>query len=522
MNKFFTLLLVAILLWSCKKEHQAEVIEPEKPPVEIPDSAALVQVKFEAAKNPGKISGDVFATITGNEITALLPNLQQNKKLVATFTIKTASTKVNVKDTLVQSGTTVIDFSQPVVYTLTTPKGKTRNYNFTVRNFAGLPIFTITTEGGAPVDSKDTYVNATMSVNTNLNFVQEKTVIPLQIKGRGNSTWGHPKKPYRLKFTEKASMLGLTAAKNWVLLANYSDKTLIRTSIAFDLGAKLGSNYTPDTRYVDVVLNGTYLGSYLMTEQVEVNPGRVEITELKKGNTSAEEITGGYLLEQDGRLDADYWFRTNKKDVPLTFKSPDAPAQAQIDYIQQYMNDFETALYSDDFANPTTGYAKYINTDSFINWFIVQEIFSNVDARDFSSIFYYKDRGGKLGMGPLWDFDLSAGNNDYSDSRHPTGWWIKEGPYFSRLFQDPAFRAKFKARWNAVRNGAIQDIFTDIDATSAKINLSQRQNFITWPILNKYVWPNQFVMGTYPEEVKQLKKWLNERLVWMDGEISKF
>ncbi|RYE28417.1 MAG: hypothetical protein EOP48_33510, partial [Sphingobacteriales bacterium] len=255
--------------------------------------------------------------------------------------------------------------------------------------------------------------------------------------------------------------------------------------------------------------------------QVEVHENRVNIPELKKSNTSSEEITGGYLLEQDMRLDEDNWFYTGKR-LPITVKSPEDITEAQLTYIKNYMQATEDAIFSTDFADPEKGYNKYINIESFINWFIVQEIMKNEDAKEKTSIVYYKNRGGKLGLGPLWDFDLAAGNVDYSDSRYPTGWWIKDGPWFSRLFQDPNFRAKVKARWNGIKNKEIKEIASSIDKNAAHINLSQQKNFEKWNILNTYVWPNQFVLGTYPKEVAQLKNWLSVRIAWLDSEINKF
>lgn len=516
MKKYLIYLILSVSIWSCKKDAVTDP-EPEPEPV-VQDSVSLVSVAFEAKNNPGKITQDVQCKITNDEISALIPAFANNKKFVATFVTKNA--KVTVNDTIQLSGTTATDFSKPVIYKLTSDKGTTKSYKFTLRNFTGIPILYLNTENSKNIDSKDVYLNATLIINTNMLYEQAKTTIPTQVKGRGNSTWGMPKKPYRLKFTDKSPMLGMATAKNWVLLANYSDKTMLRTSTAFDLGTKIGADFTPQGRPVELVLNGKYKGSYFLTSQVEVNENRVNIPELKKTNTSAEEITGGYLLEQDMRLDEANWFYTKAK-LPITIKSPEDITEAQLNYIKNYMQQTEDAIFSADFADPEKGYNKYINTESFINWFIVQEIMKNEDAKEKTSIFYYKNRGGKLSLGPLWDFDLGAGNVDYSDSRYPTGWWIKDGPWFSRLFQDPNFRAKVKTRWNAIKNKEIKEISGTIDKNAAYINLSQQKNFEEWKILNTYVWPNQFVMGTYDKEVTQLKNWLSARINWLDAEINK-
>ena len=222
------------------------------------------------------------------------------------------------------------------------------------------------------------------------------------------------------------------------------------------------------------------------------------------------------------RLDEVNWFRTKKLDLPMTIKSPEDITAAQLTYIKDYIQQTEDAILSEDFADPEKGYNKYINTESFINWFIVQEIMKNEDAREKTSIFYYKNRGGKLGLGPLWDFDLAAGNVDYSDARYSVGWWIKDGPWFKRLFEDPNFRQKVKARWNILKPKEIKEISASIDKNTSYLNRSQQKNFEEWNILNVRVWPNPVAYGTYPKEVEQLKNWLAARITWLDTEINKF
>jgi hypothetical protein len=492
---------------------------PEPDPIEVVDSVELVSVVFEASKNLGKLTHDVNAVINGTEITALIPEMANNKKFVITFVTKNATVAAN--DTSITSGATPIFFGQPVTFKLASEKGTTKNYKFTLKNFTGIPILYLNTENNQNITSKDVYLNGSVIINTNTLFEQNKTTIPLQVKGRGNSTWGMEKKPYRLKFVDKSPMLGMPTAKNWVLLANYSDKTLQRTSTAFELGRKIGADFTPEGRFVELVLNGKYNGAYYLTSQVEVHENRVNITELKKSNTSTEEITGGYLLEQDMRLDEDNWFRT-KLDLPITIKSPEDITPAQLTYIKNYMQETEDAIMSADFADPEKGYNKYIDTESFINWFIVQEIMKNEDAKEKTSIMYYKNRGGKLCLGPLWDFDLGAGNVDYSNAQFPTGWWIKDGPWFRRLFDDPKFRAKVKTRWNEIKNKELKEIPAGIDKNAAYINLSQQKNFELWKILDRKVWPNPVVYGTYEKEVAALKNWLAVRIAWLDTEINKF
>ncbi|RYD91021.1 MAG: hypothetical protein EOP54_23120, partial [Sphingobacteriales bacterium] len=500
-----------IAIYSCKKENKPIV----DPPIITPDSAAFTSVVLEAKNNAGKLTADITCNITGNEITAVIPSMQNDRKLVVTFATINAGTVVKVNDTLQVSGTTLTDFNKPVTYAVTTPKGVTQNYTFKIKNFTGIPIFYLTTSG--PVVSKDDYVTGTLVINTNNEYEQEKLTIPLQIKGRGNATWVLPKKPYRLKFDTKAAMLGLPAAKNWVLLANYNDKSLLRTSAAFKLGQMVGADFTNHGRAVEVVMNGEYLGSYLLTEQVEVNDDRVDIPEIDADDVSGEKLTGGYLLEFDYRLDEEFWFKT-AGGAPFTIKSPEDIEPQQLAYITNYIQDFENSVISPDFADPVNGYAKYINTDSFIKWCVVEELMRNTDARNFSSIFYYKDRNGKLGMCSVWDFDNSGGNLKYDCADVSAGWWISKGPYFQRMFKDPAFKAKFAQEWNELK-AKLPELYTYIDDAAQYLNLSQQENFKRWNILNEDICATT-PLGTYNKEVEYLKAWLVKRASWIDANLA--
>lgn len=515
MKRTLTCLCLLLLLFACKKDKNVTP-PPVVPPVVVVTGPEFTEAKLETENNTGKITADIVLTANGTNLKGYTPITTEGHIYVLSFKTKDAASTVKVGDVIQVSGVTANDFTKPVVYTITDSKGVNKNYTIGIYIFTGLPIFNITTSG--PVVSKDDYVTGSLKVNTNGLFEQPTNDIALQIKGRGNSTWDMPKKPYRLKFNSKAKLLGLASAKNWVLLANYSDKTLMRNYIADGVAQSLNGDFTPHGIFVEVTMNGTYVGTYLLTEQVEVNADRVNITEMKAGDNSGAALTGGYLLELDQRQEDPYRFITNG-NLPFTIKSPDVPSTEQMDYIKGYIQDTENAIFAANFADPVNGYAKYINSDSFINWFLVNELFKNQDAANFSSMYYYKDRNGKLGMGPAWDFDLAAGNVNYSDATRPTGWWVRTGPWFNRLFQDPAFAAKVKARWQFLKANGIPAMYKSIDDTQAYLTLPAKENFTKWDILNQYVWPNPVVLGTYPKEVAQLKLWLTLRVAWLDSNL---
>jgi len=510
MKRYFACICFLILAIGCKKD--GVKVPPVAPPIEPKG----LEFKLEANKNPDKVPSNVTMSIEGDKIKGFVPTTDDNHSFIVSFKTKDEASVVKVNDVVQVSGVTENDFTKPVKYTITDSKGGEKTYTISIYNFTGLPIFYITT--ASPVVNRENYIAGSVTINPNVDYDQPIKTMDIQIRGRGNSTWMHPKKPYKMKLSSKASIFGLPAAKNWVLLANYSDKTLMRNYLAYNLSQQLNGDFTPHGIFVEVVMNGEYMGNYMLSESVEINKGRVDIKELKPGDTGPAEITGGYLVELDQRLDGDHYFRTGG-NLPFVIKEPEDITPLQSDYIHNYFQETENVILGPDFANPTTGYAKYINTDSFISWFLVNELFKNQDAANFSSMYYYKDRGGKLGMGPAWDFDLGAGNVDYSDATRPEGWWVKDGLWFHRLFEDPAFKAKVRTRWTEMKSTQIPALYKSITDTQNYLSISAAQNFNKWPILNQYVWPNPVVLGTYPKEVEQLNRWFVQRVAWLDTNL---
>lgn len=382
-----------------------------------------------------------------------------------------------------------------------------------------LPVIEITTENGQDVTSKDYYLKGNVKITGNGEFDGYTYEGSMQIKGRGNSTWGMPKKPYRIKLDAKSDILGLGEEKDWVLLANYADKTLIRNKLAFNLAADFGLDYTSKCENVDVVLNGKYIGTYLLCEQVEVGENRVEINELKETDKEGEAITGGYLIEVDYRFDEDYYFTTELKQ-PMTFKSPSAPNNEQYNYITNYINELEKTLIAEDFTVNGKHYSDYIDVDSLIDYYLVNEIFKNYDAAFRTSVYMYKPRNEKIKMGPIWDFDIAAGNSTYKDFQvhldngSPEGWWMREEGWYGYLFKDPKFVEAVQNRfWELI--DIIEKLPEKVDINAKELDSSQKMNDEVWQIIGKRLGPYVFVGKTYEEDVKFLKDWLTNRIDWM-------
>lgn len=370
-----------------------------------------------------------------------------------------------------------------------------------------LPIISINTENLSPIVSRDDYINGSFEISSHNE--DENLIANLRIRGRGNSTWSFPKKPYQIRFDNKESVLGMPKDKKWILLANYSDKTMLRNELAFDLSRFSDLDWTPESRFVELFINNEYLGVYQVTQKVEESSNRVNIGD------------DGYLLEVDqlSRLDPDdVYFETNNylfniKDPNLDF------GDNQYNIIKNYIELTENTLLGSNFANPTEGYSKYIDVDSFVDWYLINEITKNNDAIFYSSVYMNYVPGGKLKMGPVWDYDISLGNINYNNNETTDGFWVKNAIWYSRLFEDPNFVSKVKSRFNYFYDN--RDLFLEhINSNSLYLNQSQERNFYKWPILGTYVWPNNVYFSTYDEEVIYLKEWLDERLEWLNDNLN--
>ena len=391
----------------------------------------------------------------------------------------------------------------------------------------------------APINSTEDYVTGFITLeeaDENGTYQATLNLVGMQIRGRGNSTWGMPKKPYKVKFNSKTSLFGERAQKDWVLLANYADQTLIRDYLAKTLGRTLNSfPFTPSCHYVDVYLNNNYQGNYMITDQVEVKSGRVEV----ERNSSNEDT--GYLVELDQRL-VEYnmpgrnetWFEINARDggnsrnIPFDIKYPEVDEEffrhEQLVYIQNYM---QTALNS--IANHST-WQDYLDINTAVDFFLMEDLFKNVDV-GYASAFMYKNKGGKLYFGPLWDFDLSSlnqGHLDYNLRQHYDWYssrWDKN-PFCYFLMKDNDFKKALKERWEEWYPNLLNDINSLISSVTRLIEDSRIRNFQKWDIIGKnwdwYTSSEVYDAKTYDAQIVLLKGWFNNRITWMNEEIAKF
>ena len=421
----------------------------------------------------------------------------------------------------------IVSLENPYVATITSNMNVVANFTDKYPQLTTVPTIYINTEGGVPVVSKDDYVTAYVTVRGAENAEDNITEVLTEIKGRGNSTWGMDKKPYRLKFDKKIKFLGNAAKeKNWVLLANYADKTLMRNALAFETARNMFEfGFTPSVTFVDVVLNGENLGSYMLTDQVEVKSKRVPVTEQDETTTINDpEITGGYLIEVDGFADSEIsWFQTTKgMKVTIKYPKDDEINSDQSSYISNYTQQMENALFSSSYTNAETGWRKYIDEASMVDWYIACELFGNSDA--WWSTYMYKERNDVFKFGPLWDFDIAFNNDDRLGNAtqklmrtyaHDPKTWI------ARWWQDAGFQANVKARWAEVRKAGVKEFMINyINSTEEYLESSQQNNFQRWNILNKIVYRELAARGSYEAEVDFLRQYVGNRISYLDGQFS--
>ena len=286
------------------------------------------------------------------------------------------------------------DFRKEVVYEVAAIDGTTKKYTvkFDSPQLSGLPAIRIVTENRQSITSRENYINATAEVydSDNEDYCFKATT---EIRGRGHSSWGMmPKKPFRLKFTEKVSIFGLPKEKSWVLLANYQDPTLIMNSVAFELGSRFGLPFTNHDTHVELFLNEVYQGNYVITEQIQVKSSRVNISE-----------TEGFLIELDLYYDDEPKFRTNLLSLPMMIKSPDLEDYPGLDltFVSDVVNELESEMFDEAKGFPNNNYKELIDIDNIIDFIMINELVRNVEVKHPKSIYLYKDKNEKIKFGQI-------------------------------------------------------------------------------------------------------------------------
>jgi CotH kinase protein/Secretion system C-terminal sorting domain len=420
---------------------------------------------------------------------------------------------------------------------------------------SNLPIIVINT-GGQEIPN-DPKITADMGIIYNGTAQRNNITDPLNhyngkigIEIRGQSSQSFPMKSYSIELRDNAgasvdkSLFGLPKEADWVLYAPYTDKTLMRNFLAYTMSREMG-HWAANCRFVEVMVNGDYKGIYVFMERIKRGSGRVNIPKLNTTDIAGDAVTGGYIFSLDKEPNG--WFSSyatphattsnNKRQFSYVYPKPENIVQAQKDYLKSYTDSFENALAGPNFQDAANGVRRYADINSFIDYFIVNEISRNVDGYRLST-YMYKDRaskGGKIIAGPVWDYDLAFRNADYCAGSNTSGWAYEfnlvcpaDGAglipfWWNRFLQnDTAFQATLRCRWKQLRQNSLSDsrINTLIDSVVALTNEARVRHFQRWQILGKYVWPNpQPIASTYDAEIEYLKGWLNNRTKWITDNL---
>jgi hypothetical protein len=365
----------------------------------------------------------------------------------------------------------------------------------------------------------ESYLTASVSTREYLNgtSIQRTDYESLGIRTRGHSTRFMPKRPYRIRFDRNTSLFGMKSAKNYILLANYADKSLMRNALMMHLAFHLQEHLYPlEYRMIDVYINNFYRGVYLLTERVEFHPNRLNI----ESDTSV--LDAGFMVELDQQVYVQNqpnegldWFKLD--DVPYAIAEPNTDENGYtIDhttYIREYFESVRDALQR------KSGYESLIDVDNWIDYFIVQEWAKNVDV-GWGSVYMVKEKNGLLKHMPLWDFDLAFGNADYIDYG-PTGFWgfetYNKNPLFTLMMRIPAIRTRFKNRLQSINNEILPKVLSWWDAQVPYLSAMAETNFNRWSILYTYVWPNpnEIAEAGYATQLSYVRNYFTSRMNWL-------
>lgn len=413
-----------------------------------------------------------------------------------------------------------------------------------------LPIIHITTS--APIEDAEK-VNGRMTIinrsSSGLNSSLDTTYVlneKIGIEFRGSSSQTFPKKGYGLEVRNEegedkdVSIFTWPEESDYVLFASYNEKSFLHNVLTMILANQMGM-YAPRTRYVELVINGSYEGLYVLMEKIKRDKGRLDIAKLDPDENTGDDLTGGYILKIDKFTGSvDYVFQSKYKsyrgkNIYYQLDTPKEPSQEQKQYIKTYVDAFEDRFYTSFYTDPVLGYRPMMDVPSFVKYFIISEVARNMDAYRISS-FMYKDKDSKdprLKMGPIWDFDIAYGNADYCEGNRSDLWAYKfndicpndefQVPYWwEKLVLDPYFIREVRQEYSLQRSEGVLSpgfLHASIDSLAQEISVAQAHNFQKWPILGTYVWPQPNpIANSWQQEVNELRSWLDRRLKWLDAQ----
>ena len=471
----------------------------------------LLSMEFVAADNPLQLIENVKCEIIGDSaVECRILNITSSKVLIPRFTFQGSVVTINGEE--VESGVSMIDFSEPVVLSIITSK-TIKDYTVYVGAYTGLPTVWIETNTHKDIDVAGQFYNGKikMAGNPGTSSNGYITQANAKIMAVGTIYWYRSrihedmqlgKNAYSVLFNDDISLLDSPAGKTWEFYTNTSEKTMLHNQTAFYLGSMSALEYTPRFYHVNLLMNGRYYGTYLMGEDMEVSEGRVNVG------------SDGFLLGI-GASSSGPVFSTSYLERAVSVIAPSASqSEASVDYISNFVTTAENALFSSDFTDASEGWQKYMDIDSFVDWYLINEISKNENGAFRNNCMMNLTRGGKLKMGPLWDFEKA-----FSVDSSPSGFVIKDVNWYARLFKDPAFVAKVKERYDFFYSHK-NDIITEISNTAEYLKYAIQEDNNKWNTFTTASNSGEQAWLLYQTTVYSMEKWLNSRMDWLKGEFD--
>ncbi len=477
--------------------------------------SASLQIETILTKNTREVTAPAWKTIA---------TASQNSSGVATFSISNPYEVSHVYRVI--SGADVSD-----VVTFAAPEGA---------KTTGIPQVYMNTNEQATVDTRTRYFEGTFTMTAGNGCTAVATIPKSVVKGRGNYSWSFAKKSFTVKLDKSTDLCGLGKSKKWALVANHYDKSLLRNTVAGWVGSKFSNlAWTPKSTPVDLWMNGSYRGSYILIERIAIDTLRVNIPKVDDYRTVTDPATLGYIMEWDFRKGADHNI-TARSNGWLGIKEPEDDKDeagvntgkgitaGQITFIDGKLDAADSALFGSGFTG-STGWRSHIDEASAVDYYLAMEFMKPIDGNMWASVFMYWDPTiKKFKFGPMWDFDMSSGSAVRAgDAVNPRSWYLRnplgisamQSPktWFNRLNEDSAFRSAVRTRWNQV-SSSMSGIGTFVDSQKAAVKLSAAENWKVWSI-TQHLSSSQVVKGNWDADVSYLRSWLTSRKSYFDSQF---
>ena len=474
------------------------------------NKVTLAYFEFLHADNPYQLVEDVKCEIAGDSVVCWVPNIMPNKVLIPQFSYQGKSLTIGGK--AVESGVTSIDFGKPQKLTVTSDL-LSKDYTVYVYSYTGLPMVWLTTNNREDISVSDLVYEAKLKIVENARTRGAGDVIEAnaRLKAIGPLSWVSSKldgssqmgkNNYRFTINAAYSVLDDPMNTTWELLSNAKDATMLHTQTGFHLGKISNLHFTPHFHFADLMLNERYFGTYLLGESIDYTNNRTGVE------------SNGFIVKIDASNGRTY-FKTDNLEQPVTIVSPTVfSGDEDYQFICNYVRSAESALFGSNFTDATEGWQRYLDMDSFVDWYLINEIAKNLDGDFGAECYMNMKRDGKLRMGPLWKMERSFGYGDSSTS----DFVIKNVKWYNRLFQDPAFVAKVKERFTYFYNHK-NDILKEIDADVSYLRNAIPENNNKWEVFSGSSADD--VRKKYQKEVTTMKSWIEKRMDWLNDEISK-